>query len=213
MLDWSAEDLVVRSDSRVFGVAGCDWIAPVPNAAFPTSGLRLLSSGVAVSSAVPALPTPVSNIAPSIPITTSSTSCSSSHAANDRSCSGLLPNIRRSTCTHLRLPRRTQLQLTRPRGLPKYAEIAQDVVCCGLDCGLEKVHKFRASPHFIRRNSFLFPPRSKQKVGTKAIGSLQPLTAFQHLILPHHVKLNRTRNTSAPPSFFSTAAVSGFQMC
>jgi hypothetical protein len=32
-------------------------------------------------------------------------------------------------------------------------------------------------------------------------------------ILPHHVKHNRTRNTSAPRSFFATAAVSGFQMC
>src|SRR6202042_2218782 len=33
-------------------------------------------------------------------------------------------------------------QLTRPRGLPKYAEVAQDIACCGLGCGLEKVHEF-----------------------------------------------------------------------
>jgi hypothetical protein len=32
-------------------------------------------------------------------------------------------------------------------------------------------------------------------------------------ILPHHVRLNRTRNTSAPRSFFTTAAVRGFQTC
>src|SRR6266404_2221029 len=38
-------------------------------------------------------------------------------------------------------------QLTRPRGLPKYAEVVQDIVCCGLDCGLEKVHEFCGNPH------------------------------------------------------------------
>ena len=32
-------------------------------------------------------------------------------------------------------------------------------------------------------------------------------------IFPHHVKLSRTRNTSALRSFFTTEAVSGFQMC
>jgi hypothetical protein len=39
-------------------------------------------------------------------------------------------------------------QLRRPRGLPKYAEVVQGIVCCGLDCGLEKVHEFCGNPHF-----------------------------------------------------------------
>ena len=39
-------------------------------------------------------------------------------------------------------------QLTRPRGLPKYPQIVQDTVCCGLDCGLETVYEFCGNPHF-----------------------------------------------------------------
>jgi hypothetical protein len=27
-------------------------------------------------------------------------------------------------------------ELTRPRGLPKYAEVVQDIALCGLSCGL-----------------------------------------------------------------------------
>ena len=38
-------------------------------------------------------------------------------------------------------------QLTRLRGLPKYAEIVQDIVCCGLGSGLEKVHEVCGHPH------------------------------------------------------------------
>jgi len=32
-------------------------------------------------------------------------------------------------------------QLTRPRGLPNYAEVIQDVGSCGLGCGLEKIRR------------------------------------------------------------------------
>ena len=30
-------------------------------------------------------------------------------------------------------------QLTRPRGLPKYPQVVQDIIFCGLGCGLEKL--------------------------------------------------------------------------
>jgi hypothetical protein len=29
-------------------------------------------------------------------------------------------------------------RVKRPRGLPKYAEVVQDIELCGLECGLEK---------------------------------------------------------------------------
>src|SRR5260370_11263550 len=41
----------------------------------------------------------------------------------------------------------------------------------------------------------------------------EPDSTSGRAIVPHHVKPNRTRNTSAPRSFFTTAAVRGFQMC
>src|ERR1700752_3195101 len=53
------------SDDQYIGAR--DWIAPAPNAASPTSGLRLPASRALVSSTVPVLPTRVSSIAPSIP--------------------------------------------------------------------------------------------------------------------------------------------------
>ena len=49
------------------------------------------------------------------------------------------------------------------------------------------------------------------------VSALDPFSAVdttsERTILPHHVKLVRRRNTSAPCSFFATTAVIGFQMC
>ena len=36
-------------------------------------------------------------------------------------------------------------QLRRPRGLPQYAEVAEDIILCGLDCGLEIIPERRIS--------------------------------------------------------------------
>jgi hypothetical protein len=41
------------------------------------------------------------------------------------------------------------LQLTRPRGLPKYAEIVQDIACCGLGCGLKICRKTVLERFFV----------------------------------------------------------------
>ena len=38
--------------------------------------------------------------------------------------------------------------LQTPRGLPKYAEVVEDSIKCGLDCGLEPTCKTRA--HYFR---------------------------------------------------------------
>ena len=43
-------------------------------------------------------------------------------------------------------------QLTRPRGLPKYAEIVQDIIGCGLDCGLENYRKRSETRLFAGRD-------------------------------------------------------------
>jgi len=37
------------------------------------------------------------------------------------------------------------------RGLPNYAEVVQDIACCGLGCGLEKVHGSHPSPESASR--------------------------------------------------------------
>src|SRR6202040_2032360 len=37
-------------------------------------------------------------------------------------------------------------QLRRPRGLPKYAEVVQDIIICGLDCGLRATAGRRSTP-------------------------------------------------------------------
>src|SRR5208282_4383929 len=38
-------------------------------------------------------------------------------------------------------------------GLPKYAEGAQYIACCGLGCGVEKIEKLGGNPHFIPQKS------------------------------------------------------------
>jgi hypothetical protein len=58
-------------------------------------------------------------------------------------------------------------------GLPNYAEIEQDIVGCGLDCGLEKVHEDCGNPTF----SFSVIPwvpvkdRGRLKVGRLGLGA------------------------------------------
>src|SRR6266481_9632891 len=48
-------------------------------------------------------------------------------------------------------------QLTRPRGLPNYAEVVQDTAYCGLGCGLEKVHGLWSSPTFVSQKPVCGP--------------------------------------------------------
>jgi hypothetical protein len=53
-------------------------------------------------------------------------------------------------------------QLTRPRGLPKYAEVAEDIIGCGLDCGLKKFTNPGAIRISFPGNAFI---RNDQLVG------------------------------------------------
>jgi hypothetical protein len=44
-------------------------------------------------------------------------------------------------------------RLTRPRGLPKYAEVVQDIRFCGFGCGLENLHRGahpRSVPEYLK---------------------------------------------------------------
>ena len=53
--------------------------------------------------------------------------------------------------------------LQEPRGLPKYAEVAQNIVVCGLDCGLKKSTNFVAIMPFPR-DAFLRKDHSEVAV-------------------------------------------------
>ncbi len=44
-------------------------------------------------------------------------------------------------------------QLTRPRGLPNYAEVVQDIAVCGLGCGLKKGADSAAADTVVSQNS------------------------------------------------------------
>src|SRR6266478_3570028 len=66
-------------------------------------------------------------------------------------------------------------QLTRPRGLPNYAEVVQDIAYCGLGCGLEKVHRLGSSPTFPEprfwTTSCLLTIRGRDIVPSKKMGT------------------------------------------
>jgi hypothetical protein len=65
---------------------------------------------------------------------------------------------------------RSYNNLQEPRGLPKYAEIAQNIVVCGLDCGLKKSTNFVATMPFPR-DAFLRKDHSEVAVWKTATES------------------------------------------
>jgi hypothetical protein len=96
-------------------------------------------------------------------------------------------------------------------------EIFRSLIRAANDAGVRE----HAYPHGRPESTVCAMP--DRRTVYELLKTLEILSAFDpscaddntsdRVILPHHLKLNRTRNTSAPRSFFATAAVSGFQMC
>src|SRR6516225_2006617 len=86
------------------------WIAPAPNAMFPTSGVRLLASRGSASSTVPALPTLVSSIGLLIPSPLPRPLARAAMQPASAVVRGCYQTIVAQSGTHCRFPRRTQRQ-------------------------------------------------------------------------------------------------------
>jgi len=81
-------------------------------------------------------------------------------------------------------------QLRRPRGLPKYAEVVQGIVCCGLDCGLEKPMNSVQSTFSFPRNSFIGRDHSEAAVWKTALTKNEPSCLVVKRRLAPHRSMN-----------------------
>src|SRR6202007_1055127 len=90
--------------------AAHDWTAPGPNATIPTSGVRLPASDVTVSSAVPVLPRPASNIEPLIPSLLPRPLAQAAMQPASAIVRGCSRTSAAQTGTRFRFPRRIQLR-------------------------------------------------------------------------------------------------------